>query len=136
MVTAILELVVIILKLFLHIMSMWLKWKMEERKRFEDRMKILTGLLKEAVENKDESMNEEAYLSNLEWEEQERYKKYKEVCLKVLSIGEGFDSLKQNKVLGMHLRLEQKKDETITILIKDISVEEKSKLISKLLLEI
>jgi len=135
MATAILELIVIVLKLVLYIINVWLGWKMEERQRFEERMKNLTDLLKKAVENKEESINEEDFLSNLEWEVQERYKNYKDACFQSLSSGKGIEELKKQEILGMNLRIAQKEESVVEILVKDIKIEEKSKRIAKLLVE-
>ncbi len=136
MATSIIELVVIVLKLLYSIVSSIMAWKEEERNRFEERMKTLTFLLKDAIVNKEESLNEKDFLSNLEWEKQERYKAYKQAAIEVLSVGGGINELKTKTVMGMHLRITDKLNDVVAILVKDITVEDKSKLIAKLLSEV
>jgi hypothetical protein len=132
----ILELVVVALKLVYTIVSSIIAWKLEERNRFEERMKTITKLLKEAVDNKEESLNEGDYLSNLEWEKQAKYKVYKQKSQDVLAVGGGINDLILVQNMGMGLRVTSKKEVIIQILLKNLEVEEKSKWIAKELLEV
>lgn len=127
----ILELVLVSLKLVYAIITSIMKWKIEERNRFEERMRTISGLLKEAVDNKDESLNEADYLSNLEWEKQERYKTYKNKSAEVLTAGGGISDLSSITDMGMGLRVNNKRVEVIAILLKNLELEEKSKWIAK-----
>jgi len=136
MATAILELIVVVLKISFSIFQSIMAWKEEERQRFEDRIRNLSTILKEAIVNKDEVLNEQDYLSNLEWEQQERYKTYKQACVEVLSAGGGINELNLRNIMGMNLRIAEKIKETIAILVRDLTIEDKSKLIAKLLLEV
>ena len=136
MAASILEIIAVILKIVYSIFAASIAWKEEERQRFEDRIKNLTTILKEAIVNKEEVLNEQDYLSNLEWEKQERYKAYKQICVEVLSSGGGINELTQKDTLGMNLRISEKVKETIAILVQDLNVEDKSKLIAKMLTDL
>jgi len=70
-------------------------------------------------------------LSNLEWEKQERYKAYKQKSSEVLTKGGGINDLILVTNLGMGLRVKNKKDIILQILLKNIDLEEKSKWIAK-----
>jgi len=134
--STILELIVISLKLVYTMVGSIIKWKVEERDRFEKRMKTIATLLKEAVDNKDESLNEEDYLSNLEWEKKERYKTYKQQTLDTLALGGGINDLSAVTLMGMGLRVVNKKELIISILLKNLEIEEKAQWVAKELLEI
>jgi len=129
----ILELIVVSLKLVYTIIGSVIKWKVEERNRFEKRMRTITQLLKEAVDNKEESLNEEDYLSNLEWEKKEKYKTYKNNSVEILRSGGGINELLKVTTMGMGLRVEQCKEEIISFLQKNLSLEDKAKWIAKTL---
>lgn len=132
----ILELIVVALKLVYTIVSSVIAWKLEERNRFEERMRTITQLLKEAVDNKDESLNEATYLSNLEWEKQVKYKVYKQKSLDVINSGGGINDLIAIQDMGMGLRVTSKKEGIIQVLLKNLEVEEKSKWIAKELVDV
>ena len=136
MVGGILELITTILKIFLLFAGKYVGWKAEERARFEERMKNITNLLKEAAQDKAESVNEEDYLTNLDWEKKKRYDEYKRNALEILSRGGGFNDLKEVKFLGMNLRVVSKEKEVVEIITKDLKLDDKCKLIAKTLLEI
>jgi len=136
MATTILELIVIALKLVYTIVGSIIKWKVEERNRFEERMKTISKLLKDAVENKDESLNEEDYISNLEWEKQVRYKTYKQKSIEVLSVGKGITELEAVTDMGMGLGISNNREAVVQILLKNLAVEEKAQWIAKELLEV
>jgi len=129
--SAILELITTALKLVFTIVTQVMKWNAEERSRFEERMRTISSLLKEAVENKDESLNEEDYLSNLEWEKQQRYLAYKTQALTILNQGGGINELSVASTMGMGLAVVKNKDAVISVLLKNLDVEEKSKWIAK-----
>jgi len=135
MAATILELIVIALKLVYTIVGSIIKWKVEERNRFEERMRTISKLLKDAVENKDEALNEEDYLSNLEWEKQQRYQTYKRRSIEIISLGGGVNDLIAVTEMGMGLRITVKKEEVIEILLKNLGVEEKAQLIAKDILD-
>ena len=132
----ILELVLISLKLVYAIIGSIIKWNVEERNRFEERMRTISNLLKEAVENKDESLNEADYLSNLEWEKKEKYKTYKMKSKEVLSFGYGITELEAVTDMGMGIRVANHKTVIIELLQRNLSVEEKAQWIAKDLVEI
>lgn len=134
MASTVLELIVISLKLVYTIITSIINWNLEERNRFEERMKTVSNLLKEAISNKEESLNEASYLSNLEWEKKERYNSYKQSSISVLMVGGGLYDLSNVITMGMGLRVQQKKDIVVNILLKDTNIEEKSKWIAKELL--
>ena len=135
MTATILEIISSCLKLLYMIASSWMAWKEEERNRFIERMKTISGLLKEAVINKEETLNEDAYLSNLEWEKQERYKVYRDQSLRVILAGDGLSELLKVTISAMNLRVEKNKDLIIQILTKNLDSLEKSKLIAKALVD-
>lgn len=132
----VLELIIILLKIFLIFLNKWFSWKAEERDRFEERMKNMANLIKEAAEDKSESINEDDYLSNIDWETKQRYDSYKKEIQEVLKKGGGISELNLVKTLGLNKRLANKNLEAIEIIIKDTSIEDKSKLLAKLLTDI
>jgi hypothetical protein len=135
MAASILEIVILGLKLIFMLLNGIMKYNAEEQKRFEDRLKTLSSALKAAVDNREESLNEEAYLSNLEWEKKQRYTAYKAKFLEVVKAGGGYVELSLASTMAMGTKVSQKKDAVIEILNKDMSVEDKSKLFAKLLAE-
>lgn len=135
MAAVILEIVVLALKLVFLLISGVMKYNAEEQRRFEERLKTLSQALKEAIENKEESLNEDAYLSNLEWEKKQRYTTYKAKFVEVLSAGGGIAELSSVAVMAMGSKVIQNKPAVLGILLKDLSVEDKSKFFAKLLTE-
>jgi len=131
---AIIELAVIILKILYSIVKAIISWKEEERRRFEERIRTLSGILKEAIVNKEESLNEEDYLSNLAWENQQRYLAYKKAAERIISSGGGINELTQEEIMGMGQRVIEKRDEVVAVLIKDLYIIDRAKLIGKTLL--
>lgn len=131
-----LSLISTLLQIAFYILKVYINWTSKERTIFDQRMKMVSNLLKEAIENREEALNEEAYLSNLEWESKQRFTTYKEQILDVLRKGGGIKDLEAIELLGMGLRVEKKEAEIIQILTKDLDIEEKSKRIAKVLLEI
>ena len=129
----ILELVIQILKLTFFIIQEWASWKIEEQDRFIKRMTNVSTLLKEAIQNRDESFNELAYLSNIAWDEKQRYTKYAETINTVLTNGGGIETLLTQNVMGMSLRVAAKKADVVSILIKDLPIDVRSKMIAQLL---
>lgn len=135
MTTAILEIVVLGLKLIFMLINGIIKYNAEEQRRFEERLKTLSDALKRAIENKEESLNEEAYLSNLDWEKKQRYQVYKINFVNVIKDGGGLAELSAVTAMAMGTKVTLKKESVLEILIKDVSVDDKSKLFAKLLAE-
>ena len=133
MASLILEIVVQGLKLLYLIIDGILKYNAEEMARFQSRMQIVSDALKAAIDNKDESLNEEAYLSNLAWEQKQRYQTYKTQTLTILTAGGGIVELSAVVLMAMGLRVTKYKDKIIAILVKDLVIEEKSKEIAAFL---
>jgi len=130
------ELITVVLKIFFTFMKAYMAWNKEERERFEERMKNLSGVLKEAINDQSESMNEEAYLSNLEWEKKQRYEAYKKSLAPMLARGAGYESLISIKGnMGLSQRIIANEPKVVEILVKSVSVDEKCKLIASLLVE-
>lgn len=129
----ILEIVLQGLKLLYIIIDSIMKYNAEEMARFKDRMQIISNALKAAIENKDESLNEEAYLSNLVWEQKQRYNTYKTKSLTILTAGGGIVELSAVPDMAMNIRVLKYKDAIIKILIKELPIDEKSKQIAAFL---
>jgi hypothetical protein len=130
------ELITVVLKIFLTFAKAYLAFNQEEKERFEERMKTLSGILKDSISDQSESINENDYLSNMAWEKQERYKKYKKATFDILVQGGGiFQLLEVEGTLGMKDRVQSKKDKVVEILTKNLNIEEKSKAIAALLIE-
>ena len=135
MATSILEIIVLVLKLAYMLVSGIMKYNAEEQARFDARLKTLSSALKSAVDNKEETLNEDAYLSNLAWEKKQRYTTYKAKFVEVVSSGGGISELSQVTAMAMGTKVTQKKDLVLAIMLKDVSIDEKSKQIAKLLKE-
>lgn len=133
--TTILEIVLILLKIVYQVMMLYIKWSVEERRRFEERIKIVKDVLEETIKNREEVLDENDYLSNLEWEQKERYSFYKTASLNILNAGGGITELKAVETMGMHLRVQASSDKIVAILVLDILVDEKAALIAKTLVE-
>lgn len=124
------DLIISFSKLIFILLSKWLKAKMEEKILYYERMKNFKDLMDKMITDNSESTNEADFLSNLKWEEKERYTEYKKQIFNILNSGKGFLELKIPNKLGMHLRIIRKEKKIIEILNQNISIEEKSKLIS------
>lgn len=135
MATAVITLIIEVLKLVQLIISSWIAWSMEERKLFEERVKIMSNLLKDAAQNKKEAMNEASYLSNLDWEKRIRFQTYRDLTYSILVRGRGIDHLSMQTSMGMGSLVQTSQSEVVKILITDFAIDEKSKLIGKLLVE-
>lgn len=135
MATSILEIIVLVLKLAYMLVSGIMKYNAEEQARFDARLKTLSSALKSAVDNKEETLNEDAYLSNLAWEKKQRYTTYKAKFVEVVSSGGGISELSQVTAMAMGTKVTQKKDLVLAIMLKDVSIDEKSKQFAKLLTE-
>jgi len=133
MTSLILEIVIQGLKLLALIITSIIKYNAEEQARFEARIKVVSTALKAAIENKDESLNEEAYLANLAWEQKTRYQTYKTQTYNILTAGGGLSELSSVVTMAMGIRVTANKDKVIEILVKDLNIEEKSKLIASML---
>lgn len=129
------NMIIEILKIIYLIMNTWIKWTAEERIRFQERMNAVTDLLKKAVENKSDIINEADYTSNLEWEKKQRYEGYKKEIIFLLSKGSGIQELKADMFMGLGARITVKEVQVIIILKDAYSVEEKAILISKMIVE-
>jgi hypothetical protein len=133
MATTVMQLVLQCFKLFFIILTAWMKWKEEERIQFEKRMTNMVKLLEQAVTNRDESFNEAAYLSNLDWEKKTRYTKYYELSKVVLGLGGGIMELSAQNVMAMGTKVNEHHEKVLEIILKEVSIDEKSKLIAALL---
>lgn len=133
MATSILEIIVLSLKLVYMLISGIMKYNAEEQARFDQRIKTLSAAMKAAIENKEESLNEDAYLSNLDWDQKQRYTQYKLKFLEILKVGGGLADLSVVPTMAMGARVILNKDGVLAILLKDISLDEKSKQFAKLL---
>lgn len=134
MALAIIQLITEFLKLVFVVINSWVNWNAEERKRFEERIILVTDLLKKAVDNKADVISEKDFLSNLEWEAKARYTAYRDASLAILVKGGGIEELKVITTLGMGQRVIQKQEDIVLILVKDITIEGKAVLIAKALL--
>jgi hypothetical protein len=107
------------------------KGEMEERVRYHQKLENLKLILDKISNNHLESTNESDYISNLNWEQLERFNTYSSITLDILNSGGGITELKKVKKLGMHPRVLRKEVSIIEIIYSDISNEEKSKLIAQ-----
>ena len=123
------------LKIFLTFFQKWLAWKADERLKFEERMRNMANILKEASGDSSEAINEEDYLANLNWELKKRYDLYKKETFKILMEGGGIIELKSVISMGMGKRIEERSDKVIEILRNDKSLNVKARMISKILIE-
>ena len=135
MASAVISLILEFIKMFFFFIDLYMKWSAEERQRFEDRIKILTGLIKEAATNKKEVINEKSYLSNLEWEAQKRFAAYKKATLDILKLGGGINDLSAQTIMGMDERIILVKQPIVDALGQTWNIEEKSTMIAKLITE-
>lgn len=117
-------------KLIFVLLTKWLKAKMEEKIKYYQRMQNLKDLMDRMAKDNSEAINESDFLSNLKWEEIERYKEYKKQSLEVLNSSGGIEELKKVNKLGMHLRIQRKENSILDILSSDSTNEEKSKMIA------
>ena len=127
----ILNLIFSFLKLILFFISKWAKGKMEERIRYQERMNTLKDLMDKISNDNSEATNEADYLSNLAWEEIQRFNQYNPILLDILNSGGGIDEMKNTKILGMNLRVARKENLILDIIKLNKSNDEKSKMIAR-----
>jgi hypothetical protein len=127
----ILNLILSFLKLIFFFISKWMKGKMEEKIRYQERMNNLKDLMDKISKDNSEVTNESDYLSNLVWEEIERFNEYSRQLLTILNSGGGIEQMKNTKILGMHLRVARKENLILDIIKLAKSNEEKSKMIAR-----
>lgn len=132
----VLEIAGLILQIFLIIFKQWMSGSLEEKKKLEERLKNVATLLKRAAEDKSESINELDYISNLDWEKKLRFDSYKKEVLSILKSGGGLPELKLNTYMGLGERLLNKEEVISDILNSLRSIEDKSIILSKELIEI
>ena len=135
MASQIISLLLEVFKLVSFIVTTVKNFNAEEQKRYDARIAGLTNLLKEMSADKTEIINENDYLSNMDWEKKTRYEAYKASCLAILTLGGGIDKLLLETKMGMSTRIDSKKDAVLQILAKPIEILAKSQLIAKLLSE-
>lgn len=129
----ILELIVVFGKLILIFLSKAMKGKMEDQVRYHNKMKILLELLNDMANDKSEKINEEDFLSNLDWEKKQRYETYKNQINTIVNKGIPLTitELLKITILGMNLRIAARENEIINILRKDLADSDKAILIAK-----
>ena len=123
-----------LLKLASIIVGKCFKFNAEEFALFKERMEIATNLIRKAVSGEMDALSEQSYLSNLEWEQKQRYKIYKEQATKALSQGFGFVELTKVDVYGMGARTAERQEKIVKILAQPKSIEEKAQLIAQALI--
>lgn len=129
----ILDLIVVFAKLLLIFLTKSMKGKMEDQVRYHNKMKILLELLNDMVNDKSEKINEEDFLSNLDWEKKQRYETYKSQINILVNKGIPLTitELLKITVLGMNLRVATRELDLINIMRKDLSDSDKAILIAK-----
>lgn len=127
------ELFGIIFKIVLYIMKAIIGYNADEYKLFQERISTVAELLKKAVTNQMDSLDEKSYLSNKEWEVAKRYEEYKKAIFALLSQGLGIIELSKVEIMGMGLRVEERKQSVIPVLSQPGTVIEKSMMIAKIL---
>jgi len=129
----IIELILVFSKIIFLFLTKWAKGEVQERIMYHRKMTTLLNLLKQAAEDKSEVINEKDFLSNLDWEKKQRYEVYKKSISEVLERDGGFSDLLEITSLGMNLRIKTKEKEVFEILMKDITIEEKTIRISQII---
>ncbi|MDB4330186.1 hypothetical protein N9948_00465 [bacterium] len=128
-----LKLITTILKLLIFFGGKYFAWTIAEKIKFNKRMENMATLLEEAMSDKSEAVNEDDYLANVEWEKKKRYESYKTEALIVLERGDGLEGLKLVVSLGMGILIAKKETQIVEALKKDLTVEDKAKLVAKIL---
>ena len=129
--TAIINLIIEVLKLVMFIVNAAIKFRKEEWDIYQNRINGVSEALKKANSNTAETMDEAAYTSNLEWEAKKRYDTYKLKALEVLKLGGGIVELSQQTIMGMGDRINLKRPAIILILQGSFAVDDKSTRIAK-----
>lgn len=129
----ILEFIIQVLKIVVIIMRFIKNTKDDEKAKFKERLDMVKKLLEEITEGKKEVFDEDAYLSNVSWEEGERYKTYRNLIIITLERGGGWNEIRHTTMMGLGDRAEAKKAEIIKILGSNLYPEAKSIKISMLI---
>jgi hypothetical protein len=129
----ILDLIVVFAKLLLLFLTKIMKGKIEDKIRYHNKMQILLKLLNDMVNDRSEKINEEDFLSNLDWEKKQRYESYKNQINTLVNkeIPITISELLKINILGMNLRVVAREKEIINILLKDLSDSDKAILIAQ-----
>ena len=118
MTTTIIEVILQAIKLVLYLILKGMSSSAEENRKLADRLKLVSQLLKEAMGSTNDTVNEQDFIENLEWEQKKRYETYRDICLKVLNSGGSFLDLEKQTMMGMGERVTKNKDEILKILEK------------------
>lgn len=129
MVKLFIELIFQALKLLIFIIK-----KRNNLKNIEEKIKVINKLLKEALEEKTDIIDDESFIENLEWEQETKYEMYKDITLNVLNAGGSLKELEKQAKIGMGNKVLENIDEIQKILNQDISLKKKAILIAKQLI--
>lgn len=125
-----------ILKLINILVSSIIKMKAEEWEMWKIRFQTILDMIDKSIKKQQDAFNETAYLNNREWEFKKRYEVYKNTTINILKSGGGIAELSSSTNSGMGQQIIKIKDQIIAILNMPTTIEDKSVLVAKTLLEI
>lgn len=125
-----------ILKILNVFITRIISMKAEEYALFKERFQTILDSMDKAVNKQQDAFNESAYISNREWEFTKRFNGYKTAILGVLQKGGGYGDLAAVPNGGMGSRIVIIRATVIDILTRPTTLDDKSALIAKALVEI
>ena len=135
MVTAILNLTIITLKIVFLIFSRVIKFKQEEYEIFLERLQTIKKVLDKIVENQLEHINEQDWLSNIDWANRERYNAYKNISTSLIEHGYGIIEFRNQQLMAMGMRVKALEQKVVEVLASTMNKENKAITIAKILVE-
>lgn len=124
-----------LIKFAMVFVNRYFAFKAEEKALFLERAKTMTDAISRMISKQQDALNEEAYLSNREWEYKIRFNNYKAAALSVLVNGGGITELTAQTTMGMGTKVMLIKPQLVPILTSIASPADKAAYIAKALVE-
>lgn len=135
MIVAILQIILEFFKIFWLIFNAVSKFNEEENRRFQERFYTIASLLKDAVHDVSEVVNEKDFIDLLAWEIKEKYEYYKGAVSFILKAGGGISNLEGQQMFCMGQIVKDKREAVLKILVEVSSIDQKSIKIAKVLID-
>lgn len=126
-----LKVIGIVLNIVFIFIRRWLTRDLEQRRLLRERLDTLRDLLKKAYSDDSEVINEDDFLSNIDWETRQRYEAYREDILNALLEEKNIHDLKKITKMGLGNRIQMRYIQVGNILDLEESAEIKAHLIAK-----
>ena len=135
MLTAILTIIIEILKFLNILLPNYYAKKEAEKQLFLERFKTITDSITKATVKMQDALNEDAYLSLRDKDFKDRFAVYKKAALDILTSGGGLNEICAQEIKGMGIRAAAIKPKLIIVLTDVCSLDDKAGYIAKALCE-